>query len=99
MRQRFCQSKIFGEAIRDIVSSSPILYNLLITLHTTFIVVCKVMRRLYSMGEEDTISRIASPKILLWQKRCLMRESYQPLLWETQAAGRKRGYDEYDKPE
>src|SRR5258707_8196577 len=28
-----------------------------------------------------------------------MRESYQPLLWENQSAGRKRGYDEYDKPE
>src|SRR5713101_9811853 len=25
-----------------------------------------------------SIVRIASPKILLWQKRCLMRESYQP---------------------
>src|SRR5437588_9910809 len=47
----------------------------------------------------DTSARIDSPKILLWQKRCLMRESYQPLLWENQAAGRKRGYDEYDKPE
>src|SRR6266567_1150908 len=43
--------------------------------------------------------RIDSPKILLWQKRCLMRESYQPLLWKSQAAGRKRGHDEYDKPE
>jgi Integrase core domain len=45
------------------------------------------------------INRIDSPKILLWQKRCLMRESYQPLLWESEAAGRKRGHDEYHKSE
>src|SRR5438105_3968518 len=53
----------------------------------------------YHIGIRKSILRIDSPKILLWQKRCLMRESYQPLLWENQAAGRKRGYDEYDKPE
>src|SRR5579883_1071095 len=27
---------------------------------------------------QHTSKRIASPKILLWQIRCLMRESYQP---------------------
>src|SRR5260370_2377433 len=43
--------------------------------------------------------RIDSPKILLWQERCLMRESYQSPLWENPATGRKRGHDEYHESE